>query len=539
MEIVVAAVGFVLTISALVAIHEGGHFLAAKWVRVWVHEFAIGFGPAIWKRRRGETLYALRLLPLGGYVRLAGEDPRSPDDSAVPPDRLFTAKPAWAKLAVVLAGPAANVLFAVVLMIAYAAVFGTPYVEIAEVAPESPAWGRLQSGDKLLELGDQAIYFPEQIPSIVQAAQGQPLRARVLRGDRELELTLEPYWDEARGRYLIGISFAFPLPEVAVVPEGSSWASYLKPGDEVLLVDGEPVGSWAEAVHLLTRALQRGLELNPGEPVQPVQLVVRREGRRVPLELDPRALEPKELQGIRPKRLWGQPTLPVVARVEPGSPWARAGLRPGDRLVAADGHPITSAYSLVKAFFRARAEGREALTLQLERDGRPLTVAVPIGELGLQAFLGGGQLQLAKRRPEGLAASLGIGLVHVRNTFLVLYLAVRQLFTGQVSPGEAVTGPVGIASIVGRSLQQGFETFFRIVALLSLILGLTNLIPFPALDGSRALFIVINAVLKALTGWSIPPEKEGWIHYIGFLLLMALIVVITWNDIRRLLEGGL
>lgn len=108
-----------------------------------------------------------------------------------------------------------------------------------------------------------------------------------------------------------------------------------------------------------------------------------------------------------------------------------------------------------------------------------------------------------------------------------------------MSAAEAFRGPVGIANLVGVSLHQGFETFFRLVALLSLVLGITNLIPFPALDGSRVLFIVVNSILKLLTGWTIPPEKEGWIHYIGFILLLGLIVLITWQDIQRLLRGEL
>jgi regulator of sigma E protease len=521
---------FAVTISVLVAIHEGGHFLVAKWVRVWVHEFAIGFGPAVWKRKWGETLYAIRLLPLGGYVRMAGEDAGSEEDANVPPDRLFAAKPAWAKIAVILAGPAANILAAVVLMIAYAALFGTPYVEIAEVAPESPAWGQLRSGDKLVRLEGEAIYLPEQIPSIVQGAQGRPLEAVILRGDERLRVTLTPYWSERQGRYLIGISFAFPLPEIAFVPESSSWAAQgLRAGDVVLSVGGQAIGSWAEAVHALSQAL---------EAARPIELKVLRDGQLVALRLDPRGLKREELDEIRPQLLWGQPTFPIVERVEPSSPLRRAGLQPGDRLTAADGEAIVSAYNLVKAFFHAQALGRDELQLQVIRGQGRLTLTVPIAELDLQAFLKGLQLQLAKRKPEGVWASFAIGLVNVRNTFLALYMAVKQIFAGQVSPGEAVTGPVGIASIVGRSLQQGFETFFRVVALLSLILGITNLIPFPALDGSRVLFIVINAALKTLTGWSIPPEKEGWVHYIGFLLLMALIVLITWNDIHRLLQGG-
>jgi regulator of sigma E protease len=152
LSILITIIVFALTISLLVFIHEGGHFLVAKWARVWVHEFAIGFGPALWRRKRGETEYVLRLLPLGGFVRLAGEDRESEEDRHVPPDQLFTAKPPLVRMAVILGGPIMNIAAAVVLMIAYVGLFGTPYVEIAEVAADSPASGVLRSGDKFVRL---------------------------------------------------------------------------------------------------------------------------------------------------------------------------------------------------------------------------------------------------------------------------------------------------------------------------------------------------------------------------------------------------
>lgn len=345
---------FAFTISLLVFIHEGGHFLVAKWFRVWVHEFAIGFGPAVWRRRWGETEYAIRVLPLGGFVRLAGEDGGSEEDEHVPSERLFTAKPPGVRTAIILAGPLMNILAAVVLMIAYVGIFGVPFVEIVEVTAGSPAQGILQSGDRILRIAGEKIYFTGQVQGLVQRFQGHPLEVTVGRGKEQLTITVTPYLDESSGRYLIGL---------------------------------------------------------------------------------------------------------------------------------------------------------------LLREGQ--------------------------RRPHGIGESVSIGLKRVGNTLTLLYLGIKQVITGQTSAGEAFRGPVGIANLLGWSLTQGIEYFFRLVALLSLVLGIFNLLPFPALDGGRILFIFVGALAQLIFNRPIPAKWEGWVHYIGFIILMGIVLLITWQDIQRLFRGDL
>ena len=529
LSLLLTVIAFIIVIGVLVFIHEGGHFLAAKWVRVWVHEFAIGFGPAVWKRRRGETLYAIRVFPLGGYVRLAGEEVGREEDAEVPPDRLFTAKPAWARIFVVLAGPVANVLAALVLMILYVGIFGAPYVEIAAVVPEAPSSSVLQPGDKILEFNGKAVYFPEQLSPLVQRVGTQPAPIVIERAGRRIETTVTPYWDEERGQYLIGITYQYLLPVVGRLPEGSALAAQgLQEGDRILKVQGTPVGSWPEVLTALKQA--------PAPKAIPLQ--IEREGVPQELVLDLTRVPSGELDEVAPLALAPlPPTSPQVEAVAPDSPWATIGLSPGDRLLTAEGEEVSGLITLVHAVLKAQADDG-VLTLEFEHAGRRQQADLDVRGLELAEVLEGLQLQTAKRRPGPVTATY-LGVVRIRSTLVQLYMGIRQILVGQVSAAEAIRGPVGIANLVGWSLKQGFETFFRLVALLSLVLGITNLIPFPALDGSRVLFIFVNSILKLLTGWTIPPEKEGWIHYIGFILLLGLIVLITWQDIQRLLRGEL
>jgi len=355
LSLLITVVSFIFTISLLVFIHEGGHFLAAKRARVWVHEFAIGFGPVLWRRKWGETQYALRILPLGGFVRLAGEEAQSEEDQQVPPDRLFTAKSPLTRIGIVFAGPFANIVLAVLLMIAHTGIFGVPvpYVSIAEVTEGSPSQGILQNGDKFVQLNGEQIQATAQIQEIVQRSAGHPLVAVIERKGENVNVTLTPYEDPSRkGVYIIGI-----------------------------------------------RLLEREI--------------------------------PRPSQGI--------------------------------------------------------------------------------GE------------------------SISIGIQRIGNLLVRLYRGIQQVITGQTSASEAFRGPVGIANILGWSIMQGLNQFFLLVALLNLVLGVFNLIPFPALDGSRIVF----AFYEMVRGKPIPAEKEGWVHYVGFIILMGLIVLITWQDIQRVFRGEL
>lgn len=350
MSALITLFGFLITISFIVLIHEGGHFLLAKLSGIWVHELALGFGPAILRWRARETQYSLRLFPLGGYVRVAGDGAAGGEDAHVPPQRLFLNKPPLTRMALVLAGPLMSILAALVIMVLVVRLIGVPYLQVAQLAAASPSRGILQEGDRLVSAEGRRIYFLEQFQRAVRerGQAGLPVTIEVQRNGQMLAFTIQPKLEE--GRYIIGVYF-------------------------------------------------------------------------------------------------------------------------------------TSS-------------------------------------------------NLTQRAP--LPTSLGIGLLWVKNVILGFYIGFKGLFTGAIPPGEAFTGPVGIASIIGESLAQGVLPFLTLLAALSLVVGgLINLIPFPGLDGSRAAFILYELV----RGRPIPPQRESLVHYIGLVILMGLVLLITYNDILRLVRG--
>ncbi len=439
MNVVIQIVAFLFVIALLVFIHEAGHFFVARWRRVWVHQFAVGFGPAIWKRQSGETEYSIRLFPLGGFVRMAGEDRLSEEDKAVPADRLFTSKKPVERMVIVAAGPLANIIGAILLQIIIVGSFGVGYTEIMKVTEKSPAQGQLESGDKIVEINSQMIYSREQMQRIIRSSEGRNLHIKVLRGEiatpaETKEFDIATKWDKEAGAYRLGIVFAF---------YGST----------------------------------------------------------------------NKIQSL-----------------EPDSFLAKNGLKAGDHIVAVDATKVYSASQFMNIVETAIKEKNYAMHLQASRNGEALTIELNLANQEFSQILAG-------YRPEFLSRQVGffdmvrIGFAQIGDAIALMYETIRSVFSGKSSASEQFSGPVGIAGIIGQSISLGLMPFLIIVTLLSLNLGLINLFPFPALDGSRIVFILVEMVIRR----PIPPDKEGMVHYIGFIILLALILLITFNDIKKML----
>ena len=520
---------FGFTISLLVFIHEGGHFLVAKWAGVWVHEFAIGFGPAIFRKKKGETEYTFRILPLGGFVRMAGEESQNEEDEEVPADRLFSAKSPWARMAVIFAGPLFNIVFAVLMVIAYIGIFGTPYVEIVQANPVGPSSTEFVSGDKVISLNGEDIYFIEQIQGILQSTGDQEIDAVLLRGEEEVSTRVQAYWDDASARWLLGIHFVYPLNRIESIPAESQLAidDVIRGRDIILAVNGIPTVNEYEATAALTAAVEAGGR---------VDLKIQRENEPI-IEtfFDASITSAEEIDRFE----WlNNPVLASttssIGRVEEESFLYEQGLRAGDKIDTINGQPFYSSVSLLKGILQSFALD-SVLSLRVEREGQEQLFEIDIAGMTTAEVTDGAFLENAQRNPENILDSAWLGIKRIGDIMTSLWLGIRAIFTGQIEAGEAFRGPVGIANILGWSLTQGFDRFFNLVALLSLVLGVFNLVPFPALDGSRIVFIFYELV----RGKPFPPDKEGWVHYIGFILLMGLIVIITWQDIQRLFRGEL
>ncbi len=451
-------IAFIVTIGFLVLIHEGGHFAAARLFGVWVHQFAIGMGPALWRRKGRETEYSIRIFPIGGYVRMAGEDRESTEDQAVPKERLFTSKPAWQRMIIVFAGPVMNIIAAVLLMIAVIGILGIPYLEVTELVnlPDgypSPSLGVLQVGDKIESMNARPVYSIAQLLEVINNSKGQPIHVQVRRGERLLDIAITPFWSEQEKRYMIGIN------------------------------------------------------LRPRIQFNTILMAA--------------------LGGIIS-------TTNRIAKLSPDTFLARQGLQAGDRVISVNGIPVHSFWQVYDLVINS-----ESVTLVIERRGQ----IIHLPEFRVAGYTPEEIWPAQKIEPElwlrkpaiwdatVLALQRSLGLVAGIIKFLeglILNLISGDLQAAKKA-SEGISGPIGIGQILREAVEAGLIVLLPVIAVISLNLGLFNLLPFPALDGSRIVFLLIEMIRRK----PIPPEKEGLIHYIGFLVLIGLILLVTYNDIMR------
>jgi len=426
---------FLLTIIVLVGIHELGHFLAARAVGVHVHEFSIGMGPVLVSKKRGDTLYAWRLIPIGGYVRMAGED-RLETGEVIPAERVLYKKPPYLRALISLSGPAMNLLLALLVTLATTWAMSLPVLQVADVVPGAPAAAVLQPGDRIVSIGSETIYTLDDITRAIAASGGNPLEIVIRRDGNEQAFTILPRASEGKAGYEIGayfLSFA-PTNEIAsVLPTSMLYVAGVEVGDQILTVGGMTVSTGLGVVSALDDALQ-------GSDV--VALQVLRDGALVDISL----------------RANGRATDDILKNVE-------------------------------------------------------------FGDHGVES-----------RRP-GFAVGLTLGLREFATYASLLGRTLRDLVSGSREAREAISGPVGIADMVRQGWALGFLVFLKILGFLSLNFAIINMIPFPGLDGSRVVF----AVVEWIRGRPIPPQREGVIHAIGFVVMLVLLVLVTYRDILRLL----
>jgi regulator of sigma E protease len=226
-----SVVGFIVVFGVLVTVHELGHYLVAKLTGVRVHEFSLGFGPPLWRRRRGDTEYAVRAIPLGGYVRMAGMDPEAPDgerplDADDP--RAFPNKPLWQRFVVILAGPFMNLVLAAVLYVVIFGPVGTPRptttVGVAMAGYPAQQAG-IRAGDKVVAIDGHPVHTWNELATQIGRHVAKPIAVRVERGGATRTLVVTSRYDPTAHQRIIGIEPAYQtthLPILAAIGSGAS-----------------------------------------------------------------------------------------------------------------------------------------------------------------------------------------------------------------------------------------------------------------------------------------------------------------------------
>ena len=409
------AIKIIFLLGFLVLIHEGGHFLVAKFFKVKVNEFSIGFGKQICSKRKGETVYSIRMIPLGGFVSMLGEEERSDDE------RSFSRQSIPKRIAIVAAGGLVNIVFGILvyfLVLLCIGNFSSTTIDNVLENYNAQEVG-IMPGDRIVSINDKHIFITKDVNNILEKNSSNELKIKIKRENEAKEISVMPTEVKSKSLGIYLDSEDGEHTKISYMFDDSPAKDILQVGDVILKVNDESVeNDYNKLVE----------ELNKSEGE--VRLVIRRENS----DIDVTVL-PKE---------YSEYYLGVTFRM-------------------ADKNFATRFYY---AWF----------------------------ETG--------------------------------NFVISLADNVKSMFTKGVSVNQMM-GPIGISKTVASTTN--FYDFIYLMALISLSLGITNLLPFPALDGGKIILLLVEAIRRK----PLKEEIEIWIQMIGFSLLILLSVYISYVDILR------
>ncbi len=411
---ILSAIKIIFLLGFLVFIHELGHFTVAKLCKIKVNEFAIGFGPTIWRKQGKETKYALRLFPLGGFVSMEGEEERSEDS------RSFSKASIPKRIAIVIAGATVNIIFGITIYFILSATTGTYISNEIDTTINGYAAQNIgiQSGDKIIEINDKKINSKNDLNKIIEKSNGEELNLKIQRNGEILELKTKP-------------------TEVKTKVTG--------------------------------------------------------------IYLDENC---------------------KIAAVEKGSSSERQGIQANDKLVKVNHQEINQ--NRDKALELISQKGVNTMLLTIQRGKEEINIELTPDYVS-KYYLG---VNL-KAAPDTFINRCINGGMETKEFMFSIIDNLKQLFTGNVGIDQMM-GPVGISEAVAKT--NGVYEFIYMLALISLSLGITNLLPIPALDGGKILILIIEAIRRK----PLKEQTEINIQLLGFSLLIALSIFITYHDIIRI-----
>jgi regulator of sigma E protease len=437
-------IGIFLVLGVMVLVHEWGHFVVARLFNVRVDVFSIGFGPRLFGFKRGTTDYRISAIPLGGYVRMAGQDMSDVDAGAVAPtgapDELMS-KPRWQRALISAAGPAVNLVMPILLLGGFYVIKGLPY----------PAY----------------LNKPMVITSLPKTS---------------------------------------PLAKAGVID-----------GDTVVAIDSVPTPSWAKVDQFLSQVA----------PDSTLHFSVQHEGTLQTVEVKATELKNSDALGT-------VFVPPVVGQVTWMKPAKRAGMKSGDLILSVNGTPVKTWQQYVELI--RHGSGQDLHTV-VQRDGKQVELDVhPAADKDEQGkpiwVIGVGPQGQWEFREMTFTASVKEATLQTVDATGKLLTIVGRLITGKLSVRQ-LQSFVGIAVQAGQAVQEGPVDTITLMAMISLNLGILNLLPIPILDGGNILLLALEGIRRRDFSLAF---KERFVQ-VGLVFLLVLFAFVMYNDVARLLPS--
>ncbi|HAA82819.1 MAG: Putative zinc metalloprotease [Thermotoga sp. 47_83] len=494
---------FILMLTGVIMVHELGHYLFARLFKVKVLEFAIGFGPKIFSVKGRETTFRLNVFPIGGYVRMLGEEGEEIADEEEK-EKSFYAKPAWQRFLITLAGPLFSILAGYLLFLPITLNWGIALPGIDEVVPGSPAEeAELRRGDVVYSINGKIAFDTSIISNEIQ--KGLPVELVIIRNGEKKSLRLIPRMYPETYEFVLESAEGTPSGKLVSV-NGNRDTSVLKEFVNeyvVLEFEGGTVKGILKQFNEIPARYMIGISFSGLAPVFKKDIYFK-EGLFV--------------------------------------------FKKGDRIVRVEDQEIEGWQDLVVLYQRLTL-GKDAMMVSLQGNdlewwrglSGSVRVVIKRGDSTIEKNVEASFLKNILETPDLL--EMGVPRYKPKNPLEAVNLSVKACnyvllttasslknFFRNVQTGQIV-GVVGLAGVISAASKTGLEAVLTVVAVITISLGVLNLLPLPALDGGRIIFSLVEMITRK----RLNPQVENIIHFLGFIFLMILFLYITFLDIGRMM----
>ncbi|MBC61228.1 MAG: hypothetical protein CMP11_02130 [Zetaproteobacteria bacterium] len=558
-------IGIVLMLGILIFVHEFGHYIAAKACGVGVEVFSIGFGPNILSFTRKGTLYQIACIPLGGFVKLAGASPIENVPSYFEGQEMYKAS-LWKRAFILFAGPFANFLLAGAVYTGFA-MNGIEYRApvLGWVKQDSPAdKAGLLPRDQILSIDGKDIKSWADLEKFVSQSPGKNLRISFLRDSKKLSTVATPavvlkenHIGEEKNQGRLGILFGFISPVVTVSESNkheiktgasitkvsyesssniyesniSTWDQFLKAFQNLLAA-----GSKTIDVFTTEKNLKKLDQTNLGN-IKKHTLFIGELYEKFRINKNIKnSLNLYQVEEFIAENYGLHHSLFTIEKVEEP---ADKSLKVFDRIIKLGNKKITDLFDLIvtleennKSFIDITAERQGNLikqsvelrqVIQQKASGKENRFILPVSFLGVTTYP-----DPFVERYDNIFSAASYGLKQTLENSAMIVKALAGIVSGSV-PVQSIGGPILIAKVAGDSVKAGWDSFLRLLALISINLWVVNLIPIPILDGGQLVLVAVEAIRRR------PLSQKAMENFqkLGFIMIMALVVLSTYNDLNR------
>ena len=542
------AVPFVILLGILVFVHELGHFLIARFNGVRVEVFSLGFGKKLFQWKKGDTTYCISLIPLGGYVKMFGEQPGdsiSEEDKAVS----FTHKTVLQRISIVLAGPLMNLFFAVLLFALVAAVGEERKPAIlGDIAVTSPAFEMgFRPGDKINKVADQQIENWDDLQDKLNDLQNQEVpfeittklnpEPKVITAKISSVPNPNPLALSKMAGSIEGFQF-YSIGTTVGITKGSLLDSLgIKTGDSIKSINGQSVQFWRE-VEDAEKNLQANSQLNLVFERTLSQDSEKTEDLAVNVQI-PKAASLASV-GIEQSDLY-------LAKVFDNSPAQKAGLKELDKIIAINGFVLKNWEDVLRTIKQyAPDTGSVKFTVLREGETSELTITPQMTShmngfgkeekrytIGIVPMIGMATEKSLMVQTVNPIFAVGAGIKKSYEMTVMTLMSFVRLISGEISP-KNVGGVLSIGQAASESFKAGINYFLQMMGVISISLFVLNLLPIPVLDGGHILFYTIELI----KGSPVSIRKMELAQQVGLVLLMSLMLFALFNDVNRVFFGS-